>query len=90
MGPRNPDRKDQAQEKGQSPEPAHFGELQPQLLRLFLFFCPSPKLLETLLGETANHTKSLGVSSPFFAGILLSGKPPDTLGKRPVIGKNDG
>ena len=33
----------------------------------------------------------LGVTSPFFPGILLSGKPPKTLGKwRSVFEKNDG
>ena len=32
----------------------------------------------------------LRVLSPFFPGILLSGKPPETRGKRLVIGKNNG
>ena len=33
---------------------------------------------------------SLGVTSPFFPGILLSRKPPTTLGKWLVFEKNDG
>ena len=32
----------------------------------------------------------LGVPSPSFARILLSRKPPETQGTRPVFGKNDG
>ena len=32
---------------------------------------------------------SLGVPPPFFPGILLSRKPPETQGKRPVFEKND-
>ena len=34
--------------------------------------------------------KFLGVPVPFFPGILLSTKPPETQGKRAVFGKNDG
>ena len=32
----------------------------------------------------------LGVPSPFFLWIILSGNPPETQGERPVFGKNDG
>ena len=39
---------------------------------------------------SGNLTKHLGITSPFFPGILFSRKPPETQGKRPVFGKNDG
>ena len=35
-------------------------------------------------------TNTLGVPSPFFAGILLFRKPSKSLGKLPVFEKNDG
>ena len=37
-----------------------------------------------------NDPNFLGVTSPFFPGILLSRKPPKTLGKWLVFEKNDG
>ena len=50
--------------------------------------------LELNLGPTQvfakNKHKTLRVASPFFPGILLSGKPPNTLGKQLVFEKNDG
>ena len=46
------------------------------------------KQLATVLVEPKRSI--LGVTSPFFPGIFLSRKPPNTLGKWLVIEKNDG
>ena len=40
--------------------------------------------------QEATQGKTLGVPSPFFPGILLSRKPPDTQGKWPVLEKKHG
>ena len=60
----------------------HWGALAVQLflinLRIASCLCAGdPTLLE-------------GVPLPFFPGILPSRKPPETQGKRPAFGKNDG
>ena len=43
----------------------------------------------TLFG-TVHSSEFLGVTSPFFPGILLSRKQPEALGKWLVFEKNDG
>ena len=44
----------------------------------------------SLVDFAGNPNPILGVPSPFFPGILLSRKPPETQGKRLVLEKIDG
>ena len=54
--------------------------------RVFLLGCFKGNQKE----PTPSLSTILGVPSPLFPGILLSTKPPKTLGKQLVLAKNNG
>ena len=65
----------------------HFFEAQPNGVQVTPIDCSPGRPLSQTRGRAQ---RGLGEASPFFPGILLSRKPPTTLGKWLAIGKNDG
>ena len=73
----------------QAPGPASAAVCSPAAADAAIPFrapCPTP---EPWLAPN-QHAICLGVTFPFFPGILLLRKPSKTQGKRPVFEKNDG